>query len=177
MTDLRARIDALMDDQKALAQADTPEWQALPYQGCERWIGHLQGSDGATLEVRLVLDNYQSFGTDKFILQLIHYGVTTYPVMRLCFGADVRHRNRPSPGNPIPSDIDAGWIYGPHMHLWRDNRHLGTARALPEELRFARKWDENIKSFQAGFWAFCAEANITCGQHQIPMSLPTGRLF
>lgn len=166
-----------MADAKTLLDVDEPDWRPMPFQHCERWTGLLQGSSGSVLPVRLVLDNYQAFGSDKFVLQLVHYGTSDFPVMRLCFGEDARHRNRMSPGAPLPAGIEPGWIYGPHFHLWEDNRHLSNGRALPDDLRFARVADQSIKSFQAGFWSFCAEAKIVCSQHQIPISLPTGRLF
>lgn len=178
MADVRERIDAVLADRKTLLDDDVnTSWRHMPDQGCDRWTGILAGSDGSPLDVRLVLDNYVSFGSDKFVLQLVHYGANFFPVMRLCFGADARHRNRPTPGKSLPSGIDAGWLHGSHMHHWSDNRQLATARLLPDDLRFARLIDESVKSFPAGFWLFCSEANIVCGQHQIPFSMPTGRLF
>lgn len=152
-------------------------WGAGPLPGSMRWIAQLTDEDGTIIPLRLVIDAYPAFGFQKVILQVIAYERIPRPVMRLCFGEDSRHQNRHWRKYDRPEGIDIGWIYGPHVHLWDDNRHMGTAKELPEDLYYARELPENIKSFDAVFWHFCNEAKIACDRGHEPPPPPRDRLF
>lgn len=171
----QARIDELVSIDKVIL--DGAEWRAGPYPGGMRWVATLADLNGSVLELRLVIDAYPSSGLGRYIFQAIAYGVTGTSISRMCAGDDARHHNRSRPGIPIPPGIDVGWIYGPHIHEWGDNRHLADSRTLPEDLYFAKVLPSNIKSFPALYWHFCKALNITSTGSQVPLEPLPDRLL
>lgn len=172
---IQARVDRLMAASKVALGGDG--WGKGHLPGSQRWVSPLTDVEGSVINLRLVIDAYPTFGFEKVIFQVIAYEHTPRPVTRLCFGEDSRHHNRNWKKYIRPANIDLGWIYGPHIHLWADNRHLATNRALPEDLYFAISFPQKIKSFDAVFWHFCGEANIICGETQKPLPPAPDRLI
>lgn len=170
----QARIDRLMAEKKGLVGGDG--WHPGPLPGSVRWTSGLTDSDGAISNLRLVMDSYPAFGFDKVVLQVVAAERQTSSVMRLCFGADSRHHNRHWRKHRIAPGVVLGWIFGPHIHRWQENRHLASDRSLPEELLFAIPLPSKIKTFEAAFWHFCDEANIVCPSHLMPLPPPPDRL-
>lgn len=172
---VQARIDRLMADQKTVMGSDGWGKGALP--GSLRWTSPVSDSDGAVCNLRLVMDAYPAFGFEKVVLQLIAVERRISPVTRMCFGDDARHNNRHWKKYRIAPGVVVGWIYGSHIHRWQENRHLATDRELPEELIFAIPLEPKIKTFEAAFWHFCDEANLTCPSDLMPLPPPPDRLF
>jgi hypothetical protein len=68
-------------------------------------------------------------------------------------------------------------VYGPHVHLWRLNKHRIRQGKLPDTLPRALPLPSAIKTFDAALNWFCAEANIFPSKGQIPALPPRGKLI
>lgn len=80
-------------------------------------------------------------------------------------------------GNPVEDFVR--WnpiVWGPHIHLWEDNKRFCTASTLPKELEVAIALPEGIKRFEQAMRHFCDIVNITIASRDIP-ALPDRRTF
>lgn len=73
--------------------------------------------------------------------------------------------------NPLdwPAQLGGYRVRGPHFHAWEDSRHLTTAATLPD-LRYARAFPSNIKTFDSALRWFCGRTKIRLsGQQRITL--------
>jgi hypothetical protein len=80
----------------------------------------------------------------------------------------------PETDGPHINDFGGGADYLPvrvndvHYHDWAGNRHLATARELPQKLLYARNINSKINNIIDGFWWFCEQNQIVATSLEAP---------
>ncbi len=128
-----------------------------------RWLSPL-AVDGVTTGMNLCVDSFPRASSPDFHISLIY----ETSISRLDFSEIDRHNNHAIKGVKTPPTITLGWIYGPHLHSWDDNKVLVTSDAGPKYLEFATQLPDNVKTFDAAFRHFCGVANIIAASNQVP---------
>ncbi|MCJ2128307.1 hypothetical protein [Methylobacterium sp. E-045] len=159
--DVQARVDLLLATPKAMA--GTPKWVTTDREGQRRWLRTLTIS-GESTGLDLIIDNWPASPLQRVTVTL-NYGRC---ISRLDAWEHDRHNNHEVRNKITPSDIELGWIFGPHGHLWAHNRHLGTPTSLPVDLEFAIKLPANVQGFENSFRWFCGQTNINCSADELP---------
>lgn len=86
------------------------------------------------------------------------------------------HFNHPIVGSAVPEAVALGWLEGPHIHAWAENRLLVRNSPL-KELEFAVPLPSNIQGFANCFRWFCGEYNIHIAGIPIPEIPPKDTLL
>ena len=128
-----------------------------------RWLSPL-AVDGVTIGMNLCVDSFPRSSTLDFHISLIY----ETSICRLDFSEHDRHNNHAIRGIRTPPNIPLGWVFGPHLHSWDDNKVLVNSNTGPKELEFATPLPDNVKTFDAAFRHFCGVANIVVASNQVP---------
>lgn len=142
--------------------AGNPAWAITNREGQHRWLTALE-IDGSVSDLTLVIDAYPRNDTLRFTISLI-CGAS---LCRLDYWEHDRHLNHVISGVSRPSGVDYGWLHGPHIHRWEDNKAM-VKNEPPKELEFAVELPANVKGFENAFRYFCGLNRIILDEGDLP---------
>lgn len=162
-------FDHLINAPKQIA--GQPDWRDGPRSGQQRWLASLS-IGGVVCDLSLIVDAYPREPSAKFTISLICGAA----LVRLDYGELEMHYNHQIAGCVTPEAITLGWLEGPHVHGWPENRRLVKTEP-PKELEFALPLPSQIQGFANSFRWFCGEYNIDISGMDLPEIPPKDTLL